>query len=168
MWLARSLGSNKSKQPPSPASCSCLSHSLAKGLACPVPTTWVAFTSCTNFGERSELGGEIILESSRDILVFFGGGYTPLSPPLFFFLHELLISGNFLKVRKSWKQLSEGIWRGGSFLVIHLFSLLSCTKEYQLRYEKWPKPRECHSGRLIILAPYLKKETAKVCFWWIQ
>lgn len=24
-------------------------------------------------------------------------------------------------------------------------------KGYQLRYEKWPKLRECHSGRLIIL-----------------
>lgn len=45
-----------------------------------------------------------------------------------------------------------------TFLVIHLFGRLSCTKAYQLRYEKWPKPRECHSGRLIILALLKKKK----------
>lgn len=168
MWLARSLGSNKSKQPPSPASCSCLSHSLAKGLACPAPHHLGSFHKLHKLWGAKWVGGEIISESSRDILAFFGGGYTPLLPPSLLFTW----TSHFRKLFKSEKKLEAalgGYLEGGaSFLVIHLFSLLSCTKEYQLRYEKWPKPRECHSGRLIILAPYLKKETAKVCFWWIQ
>lgn len=59
------------------------------------------------------------------------------------------------------KKKSPGLYFVWTFLVIHLLGRLSRTKEYQLRYEKWPRPRECHSGRLIIL-PFLKKISGKV------
>lgn len=122
MWLARSLGSNKSKQPPSPASCSCLSHSLAKGLACPAPTTWVAFTSCTNFGERSELGGNHLGIQSGHPGFLWWWIHSPLSPPP----HLLLFTwtSHFRKLFKSEKKLEAAL--GGYLEGGCLSSLFIC------------------------------------------
>lgn len=45
-----------------------------------------------------------------------------------------------------------------TLLVIHLLSRLRRTKADPRRYEKWPEPGECHSGRRIILAFFKKKK----------